>query len=208
MSDSWDKRVSQIRSRIDKEGTADFLSWPVVVGTMYVGNGRVIEGEEREVHGLVPPEADPNMIHQLYHLYKWETETGLSSADIASVVEIGGGYGSMYHLWRLRGFTGEYQMYDYPEVLELQNAYLSKNGVEPPVPASLPLKADLLIACFSLTEMTESEREALLVGAEFNHFLVAYAPRWDGINNEQYLESWGGTRLSSPHLKSGVYRFG
>jgi len=113
----------------------------------------------------------------------------------------------MYHLWRMHGFKGDYFMYDYPAMLSLQESYCSSSNITPPTKAILPLKADLLIACFSLSEMDETEREAVLSGTEFDHFLVAYAPMWDGVNNEAYFESWGGERISSAHLRSGVYLF-
>lgn len=206
MSKSWDERVAEIETRI-KSGVEDFLTWPVVVGSMHVGEGGYTLRERRELHRFYDARGmDSNMVHQLYHLWRWHLATELWVEDIGSVVEIGGGYGSMYHLWRHLGFTGEYKMYDYEPVMKLQQHYCQSNGLVPPAPAKPPLAADLLIASHSLSEATLSERQAIMDGASFRHFLVAYAPMWDGVDNEKYFAAWGGERMNHPYFRTGVYR--
>jgi hypothetical protein len=205
MSANWDDKARQIQHRINV-GDKNFVSWSVVVATMHVGEQAPYIAKERlDISHLGVDVPDSNMAHQLYHLSQWMGETGKHPTGIASVVEIGGGYGSMYHLWRKMGFAGRYHMYDYEPMIVLQSRYCDEHGLVRPEAVEGDVKADILIACFSLSEMTLEERSSALREMQFDHFLVAYMPVWDGVDNESYFSSWGGTRINHPYISNVVY---
>jgi hypothetical protein len=206
----WAERREDIRQRIKAGDIDNFLSWPVVQATMHVGDAApYIQYEREEVHDLTSPyvyRAESNLVHQAYHLKQWlDRNPGVMIKD-GTIVEIGGGYGTMALAWRgMMGFKGQYLIYDFPEMRQVQTHYLKKHGIDDVRDATLPLRGDLLIACFSLSEMSLEEREQVLDACRFTHHLVAYVPHWDGVDNNQYFKEWGGTIIEHPLIGNVRY---
>jgi len=104
----------------------------------------------------------------MYQILKQIAITGIKTETLERIVEFGGGYGAMSAVVRRLGFTGDYYIYDLPEFLILQEYYLSNMGFEfkPKEVDShdrfqmTPDNVDLLIACYSLSEVTRDLREA------------------------------------------------
>jgi hypothetical protein len=70
--------------------------------------------------------ASANSVHQLYHLARYEEATGMRARDFPTVVEWGGGYGSLARIFRrLPGGPQTYSIVDLPLLSCLQWLYLS-----------------------------------------------------------------------------------
>ncbi len=163
----------ELRQMILNHNPDKFLTWPVITSTM-----------------IIDPE------YQNYHLNKWEDKTGLKIADLMSIVEFGGGYGAMVQMCYERGFRGQYYNYDFPEMVALQEFYLS--GLDIPIPMYMMLKdlhsdlpvyvfCDLFIAINSFDEASLETRRDFRDRIAFDHCLVRYNHTFDGINNYDYF---------------------
>ncbi len=78
---------------------------------------------------LFYPLSSSNAIHHGYHLYRFETQTGVGIQEFGTIVEFGGGYGSLCRLAHRLGFRGKYIIFDLPEQCALQRYYLSSIGI-------------------------------------------------------------------------------
>ncbi len=83
-------------------------------------------GRPRPFH--LYPKSSGNLIHQAYHLCRFEEVTGLSLPTLP-YVEFGGGYGSLCRLFHQMGFAGTYVIFDLPEVWALQRFFLKTLGI-------------------------------------------------------------------------------
>lgn len=66
-----------------------------------------------------------NTIHHLYHIYRFLDETDTKLSDIKSIVEWGGGYGSMAKLWKRLDASATYTIIDTTLFCAIQWLYLS-----------------------------------------------------------------------------------
>jgi hypothetical protein len=173
----WDERRYGMRQSLLEGDINRFLSWPDIGFTMFLGNWPWVDEEyatlmqERRSwctdgfladNSLGSPEwykdsgSSANLIHQAFHLYKWEKATGRKVSELSSIVEIGGGYGCLCRLAHRLGFTGNYYIYDLPEVALLQEFYLSQTatpGYKVEWVKKLPAKPDLILSLWALSEM-------------------------------------------------------
>ena len=173
----WEGKRAELRARVANDDPGAFLTWPTIVSTMFVADAPYIRDEwdvlytsgewgrwkqaVTEDDSGSPtrlPEApwtSGNMIHQAYHLLRWEQYTGRRIAGMKSIIEIGGGYGAMAKVAHRAGFEGKYLIVDVPEFSLLQEYYLSQCGVEVETKTQLDRKhsPSLLIAMWSLDEM-------------------------------------------------------
>lgn len=67
-----------------------------------------------------------NLIHHLYHLVKFQSETGINLDAIDTIVEFGGGYGSMCRLMKRINLNSTYIIIDLPIFSFIQLYYLKK----------------------------------------------------------------------------------
>ena len=109
-----------------------------------------------------------------------------------SIVEIGGGYGDMCSVVHDMGFTGEYTIYDFPEVQNVKRYYLEKQDIAcnfATEPSELE-KADLVIATWSLSEIPIDFRETIMDRIiDSQSWLVMYQAKIFGtIDNEEYFK--------------------
>jgi hypothetical protein len=130
-----------------------------------------------------------NLIHQTYHILRWQEETGQSVADMQSIYEFGGGYGAMALVCNRLGFKGKYYIYDLPEFALLQQWYLGECGVNNVewVDSSAYGDADLLIACYSLSETDFAERDHILQAWQANSYLFLYSNKFEEYDNIEYF---------------------
>ncbi|PIY93603.1 MAG: hypothetical protein COY69_00880 [Candidatus Magasanikbacteria bacterium CG_4_10_14_0_8_um_filter_32_14] len=210
----------------------NFLRWEVIKGTMTVGN---IPNEQIKELEMVMKDKGINnkvlleniignpalsdqiigssstLLHHACHLSKLLKNTELSINELETVVEFGGGYGSMCRLFRSIGFKGNYVLYDLPVFLSLQKYYLSNlnfnmingedfesadTGKNILVSNTQDLKKILLklpslfIATWSLSESPVSVREQILeaVGKP-SYFLFGYQALFDNIDNKKYFNN-------------------
>lgn len=216
------------------EPVEEFLNWPEVASTMFVGNAPYTRDE---LEALVaspewiryqpalaedklgkPPTFDVwtsgNLIHQCYHLMQWESETGLHVEDLTHIVEIGAGYGALCKIIRRLGFTGEYLIYDLPEFALLQEWYLGTLGLSATWASELPeriITPDLLIALWSLSEMKAEVQSQYSQAISPAHYLVSTLDAlWEGEDNKALFKGLSHflTRRDITHLPGSYYLIG
>lgn len=209
---SWRFWCWDLRQNVKDKDPAKFLTWPGVVGTMFVGNAPYIEYELKKLPqkhfkilddpGIGSPDFYPkqterlhvtppvltsitstgNLIHQTYHISQWDGWL----PELDTIVEVGGGYGAMALICHRLGFRGRYIIYDLPEFSLLQQYYLSNvgiEGVEFATQIDNPTECDLLIGLYSLSEMGLNERGAIMKACPAQSYLLAYGASWGGWDN-------------------------
>ena len=196
---SWGKRRQDIRNHMEKESWADFLHWPVVRASLFTGQIPNTDAELEILRGtgiyrtLEELGALPwngTAIHQA-HLLWWYGEYIPPDWKIA---EFGGGYGEMYRFLHAHGHTGPYYVYDFPELLILQEYYLVTAGV--PLSDWHPcytakqweraLGADLFVSLCALSEAPLSVRW-MVDDISPKSLAVRFQPAWDGIDNKKWF---------------------
>lgn len=233
---SWQQNQLALQKHLKDESTSDFLNWSTIRKTMYVGGGAMqIPGEYRELrkewdkwmpvvrwtgfggdvyrskNGYA---TDPNLIHQAYHLKQWLDKSKTNVSKLSAICEIGAGYGAMALICRRLGFSGQYFIYDLPEMVEIQKHYLGGNGIM--ALWELPKKScDLFIACHSLSEMPVNEREKLLSQVETNAYLFASSYEFEGVDNQTWFHQLGGSTVgvdwlfyAHPYQENAFYQVG
>jgi hypothetical protein len=163
------------------------------------------------------PSVGCSIIQHAYHLHAIEQFTGEPPEAHRTVVELGGGFGSMCHLVHRLGFQGLYVVFDLPPLHQLQAYYLDMAGVplitvdealdggngvlqvtDPEVLRRL-LPADesarrprLFIATWSLSECPVDLRQTMgdLVINGSDTVLIAFQPSFEDIDNPAYFRGW------------------
>jgi hypothetical protein len=204
---SWKFWAWDLRQLVADKDPAEFLTWPTVVSTMFVGNAPYIYFEYSVLpNGFIKKIGDPkfasphlyndkitllypvitsgNLIHQAYHILQWE---GGWLPELETIIEVGGGYGAMALICHRLGFRGRYIIYDLPEFSLLQQYYLSNVGVgnvefRTQIDKQMD-EADLLIGLYSLNEMPLYAREAIIDLCPAQSYLIAYGAQWGGVDN-------------------------
>jgi hypothetical protein len=158
-----------------------------------------------------------NLVHHVYHLWRFERATGRTLADYDQIVELGGGYGSMCRLALRAGFAGRYVIADLPSFQALQRFYLSQLPAAEPqlgeairlvgadeLPAALePGRRTLMIATWSLSEMPIDTRQRLLAAVlplAPDH-LLAYQPQFSGVDNVAWFDELRAERIPAAHVE-------
>ncbi len=133
----------------------------------------------------------PNAVHHLYHLARWEEATGCDLRDIGSVVEWGGGYGSLARICLRRNPALGYTIVDLPLLTAVTEVYLGLCGLRvdedtetvrvrslapsSPIPDE---PCDLFVSTWALDESSrlaqEKTAESGFYGAE--RLLLAFHP--------------------------------
>jgi hypothetical protein len=209
----WNAWRADLRNRVLAENPLNFTGFPSVYHTMLTDHWpsqMAVEFDALPVHYKVIATSvnygifhdngrissfGRNMIHQAYHIHRFETVTGLAVKDMQSIIEFGGGYGAMAHLVHQLGFTGDYTIVDLPEFSLLQEYYLSNVEDAPPVnfidsQRNPAYQADMLIACYSLSECDADTRYRFLAGTAFQHHLFLYSDQWEDYNNQTYFRDY------------------
>jgi len=179
-----DKQIAFIEKTFGKKLIKEVLKEDLV-GTPMVINKKYLSSHNR--------------IHQLYHLARYETETGNRISDNKTIVEWGGGYGNMIAvIKRLITKPVTCICIDTPLFLCLQWLYLSSifgsskvNLISKPgqpilrnkinlIPVSLleknPFKCDLFISNWALSESSDTSQKLVAKKKWFGakHLLVGY----------------------------------
>jgi len=138
-----------------------------------------------------------NLIHQYYHLWKWQKEMKVGIAEMDRIVEFGGGYGAMALAAYRSGFRGEYIIFDSPEFSLLQEFYLShvlSDGDFSMVKWNdkRVRMTDLMIACYSLSEVSIEERTKFLNKVKvMGGYLLLFSAQWSGgLDNIGYFRDF------------------
>lgn len=192
----WGNQQATLLDHLRSENPEHFMTWPEIFGTMFVADAPYIPLElialqistewpqwkeaiqESDIgHGQRLPlfsYTSGNLVHQAYHLKRWQDTTRRQVSSLKTIVEVGGGYGAMCVIARRMGFTGRYIIIDLPISSLLQRYYLSQLGYEAEWSSSgNGLMCDLLIGLWSLSEMNEEDRSNTLTGLKTSGYLVA-----------------------------------
>lgn len=220
---TWPRHLYEIRRHVLHHDPNRLLTWSTIHATMFVGEGaRFLDKElealeaddwERWKAAIVDPKVGQppmleapydfttgNMVHQAFHLLQLEQMLGFKIDALDRIVEFGGGYGSLAYIIRNLGFLGEYVIYDNPEMSLIQEFWCSQtdtdavftttNGVE----FMDPGPADLLIAAYSISEVSEALREAFLGGTNFDYYFFVHQHVYAGIDLTEMFDEYARSR--------------
>lgn len=104
-------QISYLKSIVDKEKLKELLQEDCV------GHPTITSYKYKTSH---------NLIHHLYHLFKFQSETDISLDTVNTVVEFGGGYGSMCRLMKRINLNSTYVIIDLPIFSFIQLYYLKE----------------------------------------------------------------------------------
>lgn len=235
---SWENNRKEIRKEILEGDVANFLNWKVVIKTMFfiapeveyrdVISNKLLSGAINEVKvGNSEPyyldtSTSGNLVHHTYSIHQLFKKTDLEK--IGSIVEVGGGYGSMCRLFRNMKFTGNYTIFDLPEFSALQRYYSSsinekyiENAVFTDEISGIKTENPgvLFLATWSISEMLLDLRDKLFQSLDFDYCVIAFQEEFDGINNIEYFKDFKSKYNNidfeiSPikHLKGHYYLIG
>lgn len=206
----WDAWRHDLWTRAQQDDPRNFMAWPCVFHTMIVDHWpeQIKVEHDYVMRQLNRPMIDfdivtaslpgtpflsstRNLIHQAYHILRWQEATGLAISDMQSIYEFGGGYGAMALVARRMGFTGKYYICDLPEFALLQQWYLSECGVDGVewVGKDGYSDVDLLIACYSLSETDFGERNRILNAWQADSYLFLYSNKFEDYDNKLYFQA-------------------
>jgi hypothetical protein len=115
-------------------------------------------------------------VHHLYHLARWEQETGCDVRDLDTIVEWGGGFGSMARLCMRRNPRLHYSIIDLPLMSEIQRHYLGIWDLDRRFSAYTPPEAALLQGSLFISTWALDESTAYAQG--FAAAAFHYTPHW------------------------------
>lgn len=233
----WLNNMNHLKQLIIEQDPRAFLRWDVML-PMVTGNATYIRPEIAFLKSLPDwksrwyqvtiesPVGHPtpywthqsssgNLIHHAYHLAQFELQTGINVNQMSSIVEFGGGYGSMCRLWFNLNFQGKYIIFDLPGFQALQEFFLKSIGITVHSVDSfkeaesgvicisdieqlkLLIKDDIapdkamFIGTWSISEAPITLRKTILsLVSEFENFMIAYQAQFNEINNFDYFKTW------------------
>ncbi len=224
---TWESNRLRLRNHVLSRDPRAFLTWDVIRETMFPppyawfarAELKFLQREDwarwREALGettvglpfpcLWYPSSSSNAIHHAYHLCRFEVDTGARLRDFGTVLEFGGGYGSLCRIVHNLGFVGRYVIFDLPEQSALQRYYLASAGIQDVLTISdIGLlegsfaKPKLFIATWSLSESPLRVREQVAEAVRsFDAFLIAYQSEFAGVDNRAFFDEW---QRGFPHV--------
>jgi hypothetical protein len=207
----WQNRARNIGKRT-KDGLTDFRQWSVINATMDVGDSPYISLEREFAARFFDMDGidDTNLIHQAYHLARWVERNG---TVFRSVLEIGGGFGSMCQFMRSQGIDVPYIIVDLEQLLPLQSYHLGKtvglhNVNLTTTPPDQLADECLLIALWSVAELAERDRRPYTrYLQECPYVLAGLAHHWFGLDNRDWFREYGLDIVSIEHIGGMYYGF-
>lgn len=236
--DPWSVWERELRRQVlDPDGDPRrFLRWDVVSLTMFVGSPlwayrslrvlRALPDWEsrwrpalREVETGSPrpligrPWTSGQLVLLAFHIARLERLSGLDVREMSTIVELGGGYGSMARMLRAVGFAGRHVIYDLPSVISLQRFYLGLLEAQTGERVDVELTSDaddidravasdersLFIALWSLSETPMTVRDDVLPRVHGAHaHWIGYQPSLGGVDNVAWVRRW---RAENPAMR-------
>ena len=236
---SWKSNISDLMRCIQTDSIENFLKWDVIRKTMFVRTRPYIVKEfmfllknnwsqwkvllEENKIGNPPkfflyPKTSSNLIHHVYHVAVFFQKTGVHLNEINSILEFGGGYGSMCRVFRKLGFEGQYYIFDLPQFSALQHYYLQSLGFRSyfndlsvktnkkdnyciydikllkkigQKKDNFKTKKRLFIATWSLSESPLSIRNDVIpLIKNYDYYLIAYQKTFDEIDNLHFFKTF------------------
>ena len=236
----WSSNMNRLRElAMGGADPVDFLQWDVIRHTMFVNSPKFVKKElellrkkkdwksrwEPAIHESWVGSPDHtrfceyssgNLIHHIFHLAQFEEKTGVKIDSLSTIVEFGGGYGSMCRACHNLGFKGRYIIFDLPHFSSLQRFYLKSlklpvmrpNEVENSsihccsdiedlqrvLSLSGIAQKSLFIATWSLSETPMHVRDMFMPSVSgLGNYLIAYQHSFGEVNNIDYFRDWKNT---------------
>lgn len=227
----WLSFAKEVQQRIADSDPRTFLSWDVIrYNMLYGANERDFQDlaaqndwnrwEKAIIEPTITnqqpfylfPKANENTIRQATHLLHYMKMTGRRPETFDTIIDFGGGFGSMCRLVHALGFGGTYIIFDWPIFSLLQQFYLRIINSKVPiirnpgkyVPGILlvneleqleKILADapgekLLIATWSLSETSPAFRNDLLDIVKPDSVLITYQKEFGGVQNKEYFDKY------------------
>ncbi len=210
----WDHWRYDLWQRGQAEDPNSFMGWPCVYHTMLVSHWSMdwqlsqLQADDwarweptiQYPDVGTPPDYQPgtnyskNLINQAYHVLQWEQRTGRRIDRVESIVEFGGGYGALALVCQRLGFVGRYTIVDLPEFSLLQQWFLGQVDVEAEYHTDYKEREtyDLLIAIYSLSEVSHYYRNLVLDRLSAASYLFIYSQTWQEWDNLAWFTDWTG----------------
>ena len=176
----------------------------------------------------------PILIHNAYHLLRYERATNKSLLNCDVIFEIGGGYGSFCSLLGNAGFSGLHVIYDLPHLSSVQRLYLTLSGFSEVPREEMSQRKEHgfclivdehlddafkffksesnirvgFVATWSLAETPLALRERIFPRffPVCEQYLIAFQPAWESVNNVEYFSAFPNFRPELNWLKEEMPR--
>lgn len=175
--------------------TDDWKRWESAIKESSIGNPK---------RSNIYPDSSENLVHHAYHLSFFENSTNIKINEFDTVLEFGGGYGSMCRLFRNLNYNKDYYIYDIPEFLDLQKNYLDKLNFNCNYFSGDDLNKfkfkgkKLFVATWSLSESPKSLMDNILKKVKnFDAFLICFHKDYANNDNVKYFNDFA---LKNDHL--------
>ena len=220
----WQSNRRRLLVNMIESDIKNFLNWDVIRHTMYVDGTDYVRKEFNQIRlannyqhwsqaikeaptgtprpASFCPSSSENLIHTAFHVYSFEHMMKKNITHSESILEFGGGYGSMCRFIRNLGYKGNYVIFDLPEFVILQKYFLKSIG-HPVCDTLEEFKRhggiyctshiddienhyDVFIATWSISETTVEFRAKFLVKS-FDNYLIAYQHKFSDVNNFDFF---------------------
>lgn len=213
----WNDLRNKIAKHLANEHISTFQGWSEIQSTMIAGANDVeyeylrigdrwsIWSEKLKEFKLKPnnhpmyPVTSTNNLHHAYSLQILMEEIGYLLNEFDDIVEFGGGYGNMCRLFKIWNHNKPYYLYDIPELLRIQQYYLSENNIKDNVLFKSGYDKieniegnSLFLGLWSISEVPITERAELLDNLGFfrcKNIFLALGGMFLDINNLDWLNN-------------------
>ncbi|KKN37877.1 hypothetical protein LCGC14_0759190 [marine sediment metagenome] len=140
------------------------------------------------------PHLSMSTIQHTRHLLLMKKYVNSNLEDYDYITEAGGGYGNLCRLSRMFGFKNEYQLIDFPLILEIQKSYLNSAKIKGVLFSELtseifnPIGKSIFITTFAMNEMPKQDR--LIIKKQlykYSDIFIVYNRSYNGIDNIKYF---------------------
>lgn len=199
---TWPRRLYELNKHFSTDDLANFRNWSTVTEALYTANSpaalselSILQSSNDWDRWRLIDQAPINgtLIHQAFSLWQWESFTGKRIDELDTIAEFGAGYGEMAKLCFALGFTGQYRIFDFPELIRLQRSFIGDNDqiVYCDDVDQWDTQCDLFIAICSLSEAPVELRSRFLSAQCSN--LIRYQDWFDGVDNSIYFAEFANT---------------
>lgn len=251
-TDFWSQKRKELFEQISKNDPRNFTRWEVMYPMFFLPDDaefhKLRNSKNWELFSQALTEdkignpqpyklyrkSSGNLVHHLYSLNEFLERSRKEIADMKTIFEFGGGYGSLCRLCYRLGFKGSYIIFDLPEYSVLQSYFLrslplnldvhmneiktGKNSVSL-ISRKEDLKdlvpVDLWIGLWSISETPVDLRNMIFpLTRSAKSYLIAYQDDFRGLKNNDYFKRFAQTGFSGqcvqypiPHMKGNNYLF-
>ena len=224
----WATATNRLRHLVLHADPRAFLRWDVIIERMAVRHSPITPLELSALQALPDwesrwkpaireclagrpfryegfPDSSEPLIQTAYALSQLEALAGRPVEEWDSVIEFGGGFGSLCRLMHRLGFRGRYVIFDLPPFTLLQRYFLRSAGIMRDGDERISLTSDLtmlerhvaelrpdawsmFVACWSLSETPLALRERIRPLAErIGRYAIAYQERYGEVDNVDFF---------------------